>query len=91
MNMPENVDRLFQILWCENPAHVVYVYRLGSNGATIRPYLLKRRACPGLLEMLRDDFGGGDFKIMVRNGRTMVFAGEISIIRRQQSPSGFAR
>jgi hypothetical protein len=30
--------------------------------------------------MLRDDFDGGDFRVLIREGRRMVFSGNISVV-----------
>lgn len=57
--------------------HDVYVYRVGEDGCVVRPYLHKCPPCPELPELLRDHFGGGAFRVMVRRGRTMVFSAEV--------------
>ncbi len=67
---------------------VVYVYRLSASGGVIKPFLLKASAWPGLLWVLRDEYHGGRFRILIRRKRNMVFRGDISIalpIRKQNS------
>ncbi len=57
----------------------VYVYRANRRRGARNRYIWKGFAWPELPEMLRDDFDGGDFRILIREGRRMVFSGEISI------------
>jgi len=71
--------RLHEIL-CEGDAGLlVYVYRLDRRGRRQKPYMLRTYPYGGLLERLRDEFGGGDFGILIRDGRTMVLSGEFSV------------
>jgi len=73
-------ERLLPILYRADANAAVYVYRLDAKSKIIHPYLLKCLAWPDLLETLRDNYGGGSFRIMIRKGRTMIFTGNISII-----------
>ena len=66
-------------IWWPNPAHKVYVYRIRSDGRIIPPYLLCCAPYPSLLDDLRVKHGGGDFRLLIREGRKMVFSGNISI------------
>ena len=75
----KNWSHLHKILNQEDIDLDVYVYRLDSRGRRQKPYLLRTYPYHGLLETLRDDYGGGDFSILIRDGRTMVFAGEFII------------
>ena len=59
---------------------LAYIYRVDRNGHAVRPYLRKTSAWPGLLYMLRDDLNGGEFEILIRAGRSMKFAGRVSVI-----------
>jgi hypothetical protein len=61
---------------------LLYVYRLDALEKPIKPYLLCCSPYPDLLEDLRDVHGGGDFRILIREGRTMIFRGDISIGQR---------
>ena len=73
-------ERLWRILDLRDKEAVVYVYRLNSNGEPMKPCLLKCEAWPGLPSMLRDEYGGGEFKLLIRKNRTMIFSGEICIV-----------
>ena len=59
-----------------------YVYRLDEDGDPVKPYLTKLDADRYLLDTLRDDFDGGDFHLMIRQGRKQIFSGDISIHKR---------
>jgi len=72
-------DRLTLIMNEERYERVVYVYRLGENGNPVKPYLAKLDADRNLLDTLRDEFDGGDFHLMIRQGRKLIFTGNISI------------
>ena len=74
-------DRLWTVLYTSSDHYQVYVYRLDAAGQSIGSYIWKGPAWPELPEILRDAFLGGDFRILIRNGRKMVFAGNISIGR----------
>jgi len=64
-----------------------YVYQLES-GKLVKPYLTKLFADRYLLDTLRDDFGGGDFRLMIRQGRKLIFSGDISICAPVQKQTG---
>lgn len=72
-------DKLWSHLEAGNGASVVYVYRLDAKNQSQKPYLLRYSARPQLPEILRDEYGGGDFLILIRRGRKMTFRGKISI------------
>ena len=69
-------------LFNENEKQMLYVYRVGPDGLLIKPYLLQTFPYEELLETLRDRYGGGDFRILIREGRKMIFRGDIAIVRR---------
>lgn len=73
-------DHLFSVLHEQRRGDVVYVYRLDSLGQVVLPYLLKCRPLPHIPELLRDQYHGGKFKVMIRRGRTMILSGQIAII-----------
>lgn len=75
-------DRLSSILSEENYERIAYVYRIDKKGNITMPYMAKLFVDEGLLDNLRDDFGGGDFRVLIREGRRMVFSGQISIYPR---------
>ena len=72
--------KLWKILDLRDEQAVVYVYRLNSSGETMKPCLLKCEAWPGLPSLLRDEYGGGEFKLLIRKNRTMIFSDKIGII-----------
>ncbi len=72
-------DRLWTLLYTSPSCLQVYVYRSAPNGQSIGSYIWKGPAFPGLPEVLRDEFRGGDFRVLIRKKRQMVFGGNISI------------
>lgn len=79
--MSERVwEKLWSVLESYDEEATVYIYRLASNGKPIKPCLLKCDPWPELPEMLRDEYGGGRFVLLIRKNRTMIFSGKISII-----------
>ena len=71
-------ERLIRPLEAADPNVRLYVYRL-HNGRPIMPATLNGAPFPTLLETLRDEFGGGDFKLMIRRGKVMLLSGSIAI------------
>ena len=80
-------EDLYVHLFNENEKQTLYVYRVGPDGQPIKPHLLQTSPYEGLLETLRDGYGGGDFRIMIRVGRKMIYRGDIAIAKRLKSPS----
>ena len=68
-----------------NWRQTVYVYRLRRSGKSEKPYLFKSTGFfdsdSELIAYLRDEFGGGEYRILIRDGSTMVYSGEIGIER----------
>jgi hypothetical protein len=77
-------ERVWNRLWnaLDDPfgRRRVYVYRPRSRRRGCNHYIWKGYAWPELPEMLRDDFDGGDFRILIREGSRMVFSGNISVV-----------
>ena len=73
-------DRLWRILHEEDRNSVVYAYRINARGEVTKPYLVKSAARPEVVNMLRDEFGGGDFLLLIKSGRTMKFSGRIAVV-----------
>jgi hypothetical protein len=73
-------DQLWAVLHGDERGLLVYVYRIDPQGEVIRPYLVKCEAWPGLLRMLRDQFGGGTFLLLVKSGRELRCAGRIAVV-----------
>ncbi len=82
-------ERVWDRLWLalDDPfgRRRVYVYRASPRGRGCNHYIWKGFAWPELPEMLRDDFDGGDFRVLIREGRRMVFSGDISIATPRES------
>ncbi len=74
-------DRLWAYLAASHLRDVVYVYRIDEDGRPIRPYLLRSHATEELPYILRDKYGGGAFKILIRRGKKMLLSGRIAIER----------
>lgn len=74
-------ERLWTVLYTSSDHYQAYVYRLDAAGQSIGSYIWRGPAWPELPEILRDAFLGGDFRVLIRNRRKMVFAGNISIGR----------
>ena len=71
------------MLWLlqADPSQTMYVYRLGANGCPIKPYLSRCAPYGDLLEDLRVIHGGGEFRILIRQGSKMVFRGDVAVER----------
>ena len=80
MSRADPVEVLHDILYRADPRHSLYVYRVGKDDRVQRPYLYKCEPWPGLLETLRDQYGGGHFRILVRCGRVMVLRTQIAVV-----------
>ena len=76
---PDVWDRLWSLLYANDYSQVAYVYRINAMGMAQKPHLCKLEASSDLPDVLRDHFGGGEFKILIRKGRMMTFSGTISI------------
>ncbi len=50
-----------------------------ASGKTIKPYLAKWGMHADLLYSLRDNFGSGEYHLMIRQGKTMLFTGTIGV------------
>ena len=74
-------ERLFKLLEDDDWEQTVYVYRLDLLGRTVKPYSAKWGMHAGLLDSLREEFGTGEYHLMIREGKTMVFTGTIGVER----------
>ena len=73
------VDRLFAVLDAADEDCVVYVYRVEQDGTLRKPYSLKCSPAPGVVEEVQRRFGAGEFKFIVRRGRTMVCSAQFGV------------
>jgi len=58
---------------------IMDIFPVTYRPAVVFAFLHQVDLIPSLRAMLRDEHGGGKFKILVRKGRTMVLSGFISI------------
>ncbi len=72
-------ERLYMLLAQDDWDQTVYVYRMGATGKTIKPYLAKWGMHGGLLDSIGDEFGSGEYHLMIRQGKTMLFTGTIGV------------
>lgn len=72
-------DKLWDILENDTIEGVVYIYRVNRYGEIVKPFLHKCEIWRGIPNMLRSEYGGGEFKLFIRQGRKMIFSGQISI------------
>lgn len=72
-------DRLYQLLAADNSDQLVYVYRVDSIGNVRKPYLFCCMMHEDLIETIRDKYGGGEYRLLIRHGRKMVFSGSICL------------
>ncbi len=72
-------NRLWEILERSDPRDRVYVYRLDEEDRPRFPALFKGEPFPDLMEYLRDEHGGGEFRIMIRRSDKMILAGRIGV------------
>ena len=61
------------------PTRSLPLYRVERDGSLRKPYALKSRSKPDLVEYVQRHLGAGDYKFIIRRGRTMVFSGEIAM------------
>jgi len=75
----DDTQRLLEALYAADDWCVGYVYRLDGNGRPTRPYALKCRPSTGLLTHVQHELGAGEYKLIIRRGRTMAFSGEFAV------------
>ena len=75
----ETCERLWAVLEQDAFDQTVYGYRVDQAGQVTESYLFRWYCHFGLLESIRDKFGPGDYRLLIRKGRVMVFSGYISI------------
>lgn len=80
-------DRLFRVFECGGLGMIAYIYRIGRDGKLEKPFLAKMYPDDEMLRNLRDEYFGGDFRIMIREDRKLIFSGVISIVKPYESSS----
>lgn len=73
------MEKFFHILNNADPRNRLYVYRV-LDGKPMKPAVLNGAPFPDLLQHLRDELGGGTFKLLIRRSDQMIFAGTVSIV-----------
>ena len=76
---PDVWDRLWFILLEGNENDIIYVYLLGSDGHPVRPYLDKCESSKDFLTWLQGTHGPGEYRLLIRRDREMIFSGNIGI------------
>ena len=77
---------LYVLLAQDDWYQTVYIYRVDRSGRTIKPFLAKWAMHSDLIAHIRDDFGAGEYHLMIRQGKTMLFTGTIGIGPRPGEP-----
>jgi hypothetical protein len=72
-------DRLYRLLAEDDPDQLVYGYRVDATGNAIKPYLFCWLMHDNLIDNIRDQYGGGEYRLLIRKGRQMVFSGIIGL------------
>ncbi len=72
-------ERLFKLIAQDDWEQTVYIYRVDGAGRKIKPFRAKWGMHAGLLDSIRDEFGTGEYHLMIRDGKTMVFTGTIGV------------
>ena len=73
------VDRLFAVLEAADQDCVAYVYRVKPDGTLRKPYSLKCSPTPDLVSDVQRRFGAGEYKFIIRRGRTMICAAQFDV------------
>lgn len=73
-------ERFLETLEHEEAEQIAYVYKVDSHGKPVKPFWLKTYADSLLEPTLVCE--GGDFLVMIRRGRKMVFSGRLSFFKR---------
>lgn len=72
-------ERLYRLLAEDDYDQTVYGYRVDSSGHAMKPFLFCWYMHDNLIENIRDKYGPGEYRLLIRKGRTMVFSGYIAL------------
>jgi len=72
-------DRLSVVLCQDDPRQLVYGYRVDQAGQAMKPYLFCWSGHPWLVENIQAEYGPGEYRLLIRKGRQMLFSGYICI------------
>ncbi len=70
---------LLTLLGEDDLDQVVYGYRVDQFGRAIKPYLFRWYGHSWLIENIQKEYGPGDYRLLIRKGRVMVFSGYICL------------
>jgi hypothetical protein len=79
MHAVDAVDRLFAVLDAADQDCVVYLYRVEPDGTLRKPYSLKSPPAPDLVSYVQRRFGAGEYKFIIRRGRTIVCSAQFGV------------
>jgi hypothetical protein len=75
----DRLEELFiKLLDSFNPRLRAYVYPL-KNGKLQKPAIFKGCPFPNLVEFLINEYGTAEYRIMIREGETMLLAGDFAV------------
>jgi len=74
----EREERFWELVDHPDPSHTIYVYR-AREGVLIKPYIFRDFMFPDVVQYIRDRFGGGEYGVIIRDGRSIKIAGTIAI------------
>lgn len=74
-------ERFWRLLDAGDPECTAYVYRVDVRGCPVRPFWLRAAADHSLVDDIQAR-GGGRFRVIVRRGRHIVFAGYLAFAAR---------
>jgi len=74
--------RLYKTVYKVSGSGTAYVYRVDANDRPIKPHARKYTVHEDLVETIRADLGSGDYWVLIRDGRVLVFSGGIGYAKR---------
>lgn len=76
----DRLDELFmELLYNSYPQDRMYIYRI-EDGRPVKPAVLIGEPYPDLLNDLRDKYGSGTYRVLIRRSEKMMLSGTFSIL-----------
>lgn len=72
-------EQLWMVLDQDDGDQMVYGYRVDRAGRPTKPYLFRWYGHSGLIESIQREYGPGEYRLLIRKGREMIFSGYIAI------------
>lgn len=73
------LEALFKkVLERSHPQDRIYIYRVHAD-ATVAPAVFRGRPFPALLDILREQHGGGDFRLLIRCADRTILTGTLHL------------